>query len=1089
MNRGLYPNGLNHHRSLKFQKLRKLISKNQSKIKIEGLYGSSLSFLLIDIFLSIDKQLFYISSSKENASYTYTDLLEFLGEQKCNLLPSNYRNYNNKIKDESNVLNRTKTIRDIAEKKAKIIITYPEAIFEKIPNEKAIKEKSLNIKIGQELELNNMNEKLFELNFEKDDYVQQPGDFAVRGNILDIFSYAYTNPLRFEFDGNKIESIRQFNIDTQYSVKEVESAKITPDISNQKFIERGNSIINVIDSDTLIVTEEINSIKKKLIENNKTNSSDYSEKLFSKELKEKKLISVNNFEKSADIKFNIIQQPSFNKKFEILNNDLQKHSRNNYKINIYFSNKEQSNRFNQILSQYSFDYEFKSIIKPIYRGFINHDELKVCYTDHEIFNRFHRYKIQKKYNKSKKVNIEDLNQIMVGDYVTHIDHGVGVYKGLTKIDVEGKKQEAIKLLYGDNDTLYLSIHLFHKISKYKSKDGARPRIFKLGSGAWDRLKLKAKTRIKKLAFDLIKSYAKRKISKGFKYKIDSSMQNELEAAFLYVDTEDQIKATKDVKADMESDNPMDRLICGDVGFGKTEVAIRAAFKAIDNGKQVAILVPTTILAFQHYKTLIKRFKGFPVAFDYLNRFRTKTEKNKIISELNNGKLDLIVGTHQLVNDAIQYKNLGLLIVDEEQKFGVNVKERIRSIKENIDVLTLTATPIPRTLQYSLMSARDLSIISTAPSNRVPIESEVIRFNAKSIQKAIRYELDRGGQIFFVHNKIDNINEFGNWLQNLTPEATIKIAHSKIEGKKLETIMLDFIENKFDILLSTTIIESGLDVPNANTIFINNSHHFGLSDLHQMRGRVGRSNKRAFCYFITPEVSTLTIEAKKRIDAIGQYSELGAGFNIAMKDLEIRGAGDLLGGEQSGFINDIGFDTYHKILNEAVEELKANEFKKLFKENKEKKYFIKDVVIDTDFEILFPNKFISQVNERLKLYNKLSELKDENELVKFENELKDKYGDIPEESKNLMKSIKIKWIAQELGFEKIIIKKNKMLCYFISDNLNTYFDSEVFKNIMKNISSFKGCELKEKNKLYLIFENIGSINDAILNLDRLQSIND
>ena len=657
---------------------------------------------------------------------------------------------------------------------------------------------------------------------------------------------------------------------------------------------------------------------------------------------------------------------------------------------------------------------------------------------------------------------------------------------MTKIDVEGRKQEAIKLVYGENDTLYLSVHLFHKISKYKSRDGAKPRIFKLGSGAWERLKTKAKTRIKKLAFDLIKSYAKRKISKGYKYKIDSSMQNELEASFLYVETKDQIKATADVKTDMESENPMDRLICGDVGFGKTEVAIRAAFKAIDNGKQVAILVPTTILAFQHYKTLLKRFDGFPISFDYLNRFRTKTEKNKILDEISTGKLDLIIGTHQLVNDSVQYHNLGLLIVDEEQKFGVNVKEKIRSIKENIDVLTLTATPIPRTLQYSLMAARDLSIISTPPSNRVPIESEVIRFNAKSIQDAIRFEMQRGGQVFFVHNKIDNINEFGNWLENLIPDAKIKIAHSKIDGKNLEKIMLEFIENKFDILLSTTIIESGLDVPNANTIFINNAHHFGLSDLHQMRGRVGRSNKKAFCYFITPEISALTDEAKKRINAIRQYSELGSGFNIAMKDLEIRGAGDLLGGEQSGFINDIGFETYHKILNEAVEELKSNEFKKMFKEESNNN-FIRDVIIDTDFEILFPNTYVSKVNERLILYTKLSKLNNDDELIKFEKELKDKYGFLPIESIDLLKSIRLKWKAQKLGFEKIVIKKSKMLCYFIFDKNNNFFESLVFKNIMRDIQKFENCELREKNKLYLVFEKIGSIDQAIQNLDRFEFI--
>jgi len=1087
MNKDLYPDGLNQHRSLKFQKLRNLISKNQNNITIEGLYGSSLSFLLIDLFSFLNKQIFYISNSKEISSYVYSDINEIIGEKNCSFLPSNFRNYENKIKDESNILNRSKTIDDIIGNKPKIIISHTEAIFEKIPKSSSIVEKTLTINVGQQLEINVINDKLFELNFEKDDYVQQPGDFSVRGNILDVFSFEYTNPIRFEFDDNVIESIREFNIDSQYSIKKINSANIKPDISNQNLIARDDSIISIIGKETIVIAEEIDLIKNNLSKNFKINNKDLSKKLFLEEIKTKKLISINNYEKNPDIKFNIAQQPAFNKQFNLLNNDLQNYSKKNYIINLYFTNKEQSGRFQDIFSKYDIDYEYKSILKPIYKGFINHDELKVCYTDHEIFNRFHRYKIQKKYTRNNKVKLQDLNQISIGDYITHIDHGVGIYKGLTKIDIEGKKQEAIKLSYGDKDTLYLSIHLFYKISKYKSKEGTKPRIFKLGSGAWERLKIKAKTRIKKLAFDLIKSYAKRKIAKGFKYKIDSSMQNELEASFLYIETEDQLKATNDVKKDMESEYPMDRLICGDVGFGKTEVAIRAAFKAIDNGKQVAILVPTTILAFQHYKTLLKRFKDFPISFSYLNRFRTKSEKDKIINELNQGTLDLIIGTHQLVNDKISYNNLGLLIVDEEQKFGVNVKEKIRSIKENIDVLTLTATPIPRTLQYSLMSARDLSIISTPPTNRVPIESEIIRFDSKKIKKGIQYELDRGGQVFFVHNKIENIEDFGRLLENLVPEAKIKIAHSKIEGKNLEKIMLEFIENKFDILLSTTIIESGLDVSNANTMFINNAHHFGLSDLHQMRGRVGRSNKKAFCYFITPEISAITNEAKKRINAIGQYSDLGSGFNIAMKDLEIRGAGDLLGGEQSGFINDIGFDTYHKILNEAVEELKTNEFKKIFKDQNKTNDFLSEVVIDTDFEILFPNKYISQVNERLKLYTKLSKVKDPTELNEFESQLKDKYGKLPAEVRDLLKSINLKWKAQKLGFEKIVIKRNKMLCYFISDVSNSYYESKTFKNIIQEISKLENCEIKEKNKLYIIFSEVKSIEEAISNLDRFKSI--
>ena len=700
----------------------------------------------------------------------------------------------------------------------------------------------------------------------------------------------------------------------------------------------------------------------------------------------------------------------------------------------------------------------------------------------QIFNRFYKYKISKVYSKIKRVNVDEINKLKIDDYVTHIDHGIGIYKGLTKIENNGRKQEAIKLSYGEGDVIYLSIHLFHKISKYNSKDGAKPRIYKLGSGAWDRIKNKAKTKIKELAFDLIKTYAKRKISKGFKYKKDSWLQNELEASFLFVETEDQIKANKQVKMDMESENPMDRLVCGDVGFGKTEIAIRAAFKAIDNGRQVAFLVPTTILAFQHYKTFKKRFENFPISFDYLNRFRSNSDKNIILDKLKSGKLDLIVGTHQLVNEKVLYDNLGLLVVDEEQKFGVNVKERIRSMKENIDVLTLTATPIPRTLQYSLMSARDLSIINTPPLNRVPIQTEIIRFDKKIIRDAVLYEFERGGQIFFVHNKIENILDFGELLKVLVPEAIIKIAHSKIGGNQLEKIMLEFINNEFDILVSTTIIESGLDVPNANTIFINNAQNFGLSDLHQMRGRVGRSNKNAYCYFITPESRSLTIEAKKRINAINQYNHLGAGFNIAMKDLEIRGAGNLLGGEQSGFINDIGFDTYQKILNEAVEELKSDEFKKVFQTKSKDFSNTKEVIIDTDQEILFPNSYVPQIDERLSLYKELSKIENEEELHNFTKRIIDRFGNIPKESKNLINSIKLKWIARNIGFEKIVLKNKKMIYYFISDKNHEYFNSTTFVKVLKIINQTPNCKLKEKNKLYVVFENISSVNEGLINLN-------
>ena len=782
--------------------------------------------------------------------------------------------------------------------------------------------------------------------------------------------------------------------------------------------------------------------------------------------------------------FNIIPQPAFNKKFDLLVENLISYKKKGYSIRIFCSSKNQINRFREIFEENEILTNINLIEKPIYKGYINHDEKEVCYSDHEIFDRYHKFKISSGFSAKKRVSLNELNQLEIGDYVTHIDHGIGVFGGLKKIKVNDKIQEAIKLTYGERDTLYVSIHLIHKICKYNGKDGTKPKIFKLGSGAWKKIKLKAKTRVKQVAFNLIEAYAKRKLKKGFQYGPDSSIQHELEASFIYEDTPDQIKSTLDIKNDMESLQPMDRLICGDVGFGKTEIAIRAAFKAIDNGKQVAILVPTTILAFQHHKTFSKRLKDFPVTIDYLNRFRSTKEKNTIVSEINSGKIDLIIGTHQLVNKKIEFKNLGLLIVDEEQKFGVSVKEKIRSLKENIDVLTLTATPIPRTLQYSLMSARDLSIINTPPQNRFPIESNVISFNEEIIAEAVNFEIQRGGQVFFVHNRIENINEVSAMISRLAPNADIGIVHGRIEGVKLEKTMLDFINGKFDVLVSTTIIESGLDVPNANTIFINNAQNFGLSDLHQMRGRVGRSNKKAFCYFITSSFSSMTKEARKRIEAIEQHTELGAGFHIAMKDLEIRGAGDLLGAEQSGFINDIGFETYQKILKEAVEELKAKDFNELFGENSINENKIINFQIDTDLEILFPDTYINNIKERLNQYQKLSEIKTNEELNEFTNILEDRFGKLPNQTIDLVKTIELKWLGIEIGFEKIILKNNKMICQFISNKEDSYYKNGKFKKILLDVQKNPTlCHIKEKKKndvekLLLIFNQVKSITQAI-----------
>ena len=1089
MVKDIYPSNTKFNRSLNFQKLGKLISKNQENIYLNGLYGSSITFFLIDLFSNVKKPIFFITDNKEESSYIFTDIVEQLGENYCSLLPSSFNKFSTKSINKDQVLSRTKILEKIYSNEPRVYVSNCEGIIEKIPVKNSNANYEILLNKNDQASLYDLNEKLFELEYSKEDFVQSPGDFAIRGNILDVFSYSNENPIRIQFDDDKIERIREFNIDTQYSINDIKKIKISPNI-NSKLLDKNESVINIINNDCIVVINSLELINEEFKKLNPSNDLNYyNHKKFNEEIKNKLTLFLNNRTEKLFYDFKIKPQPSFNKNFNLLNDSLTDFFKKGYKLNLLFSTFEQSERFKQILDKYDREYEYKSTIKPIYRGFINENEKKLYFSDHEIFNRFHKFKLSKRFSKSKRIKISELNKLEPGDYVTHIDHGVGIFKGLTKIEVNGAKQEAIKLNYGERDTVYLSVHLFHKISKYNSKDGTKPRIYKLGSGAWDKLKNKAKLKVKKLAFDLIKSYAKRKISEGFVYKKDSSIQNELEASFLYVETEDQIKANKDVKMDMESSYPMDRLICGDVGFGKTEIAIRAAFKAVDNGKQVIILVPTTILAFQHYKTFTKRFEDFPISFDYLNRFRSEKDKNKIISDINSGKLDIIIGTHQVVNDKIKYPKLGLLIVDEEQKFGVNVKEKIRSLKENIDVLTLTATPIPRTLQYSLMSARDLSIINTPPPNRVPIQSEVIRFDKNLIRNSIEFEIQRGGQVFFVHNRIDNINEFGIWLQELVPYAKIGIAHGRIDGKKLEKIMLEFINNEFDILLSTTIIESGLDVPNANTIFINNAQNFGLSDLHQMRGRVGRSNKNAFCFFITPPISTITNDAKKRITAINQYSDLGSGFNISMKDLEIRGAGDILGGEQSGFINDIGFETYQKILSEAVNELKNSEFKRLFKDDRIDESIKEETIIDSDLEILFPTTYIPSSVERLNLYQKLSIIENNEELELFKIRLIDRFGYLPNETVNLLESVKLKWIGKELGFRKIVLKNKKMLCYFIKDQKNHFFKQKTFVRIMQNINKINDCKIKELEKnglinLYVVFDKIDSIEKALNSLNGL-----
>jgi transcription-repair coupling factor (superfamily II helicase) len=1099
--------------SLQLQKLKKSIAGPQIHFRLKGLTGSALSFAIKEVFQDAGAPFLLILNDKEEAAYHLNDLEQLVGEPDVLFYPGSYRRpYQIEETDNANVLLRAEVLNRInSRKKPAIIVTYPDALFEKVVTRKELDKNTLKIKLEDTLSLDFLNEVLFEYKFKRVDFVTEPGEFSVRGGIVDVFSFSHDEPYRIEFFGDEVDSIRTFDVETQLSTLKVKKITIIPNVENKFLDETRESFLKYISANTVVFAKNLDllfdrmdSLFSKAEEAFKTLSEDIkhgepgelfvSSSFLKEQLHDFSLIEVGTqFNKRLRpsepevIVFNTKPQPSFNKKFDLLIENLNDNNDKGYNNYIFCATDQQAKRFQDIFDEVGKQVHYQTVVFPLYQGFIDDDLKIVAYTDHQIFERYLKFHLKNGYAKKQAITLKDLNKLEIGDYVTHIDHGIGKFGGLQKIDVEGKKQEAIKLAYGERDILYVSIHSLHKISKFNGKDGKEPKIYKLGSGAWKKVKEKAKSRVKHIAFNLIKIYAKRRLEKGFQYAPDSYLQHELEASFIYEDTPDQSKSTDDIKKDMESERPMDRLVCGDVGFGKTEVAIRAAFKAVDNGKQVAVLVPTTILAFQHFRTFNERLKEMPVTVDYLNRFRTAKERKATLERLGEGKVDIIIGTHQLVNKNVQFKDLGLLIVDEEQKFGVAVKDKLKSIKENVDVLTLTATPIPRTLQFSLMAARDLSVINTAPPNRYPIESEVIRFSEDTIRDAISYEIQRGGQVFFIHNRIENIKEVAGMIQRLVPDAKIGIGHGQLDGKKLETLMLAFMNNEFDVLVSTTIVESGLDVSNANTIFINNANNFGLSDLHQMRGRVGRSNKKAFCYFITPPFDVMTNDARKRIQALEQFTALGSGFNIAMKDLEIRGAGDLLGGEQSGFINDIGFDAYQKILNEAIDELKENEFKELYEEiggSEKEKVFVKDTQIDADFELLFPDDYINNVTERLNLYTQLNEIKDDAGLQKYESELVDRFGELPTQAEDLLSSVRIKWIANSIGLEKVVLKQGKMIGYFISDQQSAFYQSNSFTKVLQFVQSHAHlCKIKEKQtrgglRLLLVFENIKSLDKAL-----------
>ncbi|MEM0542254.1 transcription-repair coupling factor [Flavobacterium sp. j3] len=1089
-----------------------------TKIQVKGLLGSSLSFVFQAIFKKSEKPFLFILNEKEEAAYILNDLEQMIGANDVLFYPSSYRRpYNpdasGEETDNANVLLRSEVLNRInSRKKPAVIVTYPEALFEKVVTRKELDKNTLKIAVGENVSIDFINEVLFEYEFKRVDFITEPGEFSVRGGILDVFSFSNDNPYRIEFFGNEVDSIRTFDVATQLSLEKQTKITIIPNLENKFIKENRESFLEYISDKTVLCIEntefltsqldklfaKANETFDKLSKEIKHASPEHlflNEKAFLRQALDFSIIEFSNkplFKTTKTLEFHIQPQPSFNKQFDLLLNNLSDNHFNGYTNYLFCSNEAQANRFHDIFESIdeanheNIRKQYHTVVQPLYQGFIDEENQIACYTDHQIFERYHKFTIRNGYSKKQTLTLKELNSLSVGDYVTHIDHGIGKFGGLQKIQVEGKTQEAIKLVYADNDIVYVSIHSLHKISKYNGKDGTAPKIYKLGSNAWKVLKQKTKARVKHIAFNLIQLYAKRRLEKGFAFAPDSYLQKELESSFIYEDTPDQITATQDVKIDMEKDRPMDRLVCGDVGFGKTEVAIRAAFKAVDNSKQVAVLVPTTILAYQHYRTFTERLKEMPVRVGYLNRFRTAKEKAQTLEELASGKLDIIIGTHQLVNKNVQFKDLGLLIVDEEQKFGVNVKDKLKTIAANVDTLTLTATPIPRTLQFSLMAARDLSVITTAPPNRYPIESQVVGFNEELIRDAISYEIQRNGQVFFINNRIENIKEIAGMIQRLVPDARMGIGHGQMEGNKLEELMLGFMNGDFDVLVATTIIESGLDVPNANTIFINNANNFGLSDLHQMRGRVGRSNKKAFCYFICPPYSAMTDDARKRIQALEQFSELGSGFNIAMKDLEIRGAGDLLGGEQSGFINEIGFETYQKIMNEAIEELKENEFKELYHDDNDDdtKEYVKDLQIDTDFELLFPDEYVNSISERLNLYNELGTIKDEEGLLSYETKLIDRFGPLPKEAKSLLNSIRIKWIATQMGIERLVMKQGKLIGYFVSDQQSAYYNSKQFRQMLQFVQQHGNiCKMKEKEtknglRLLITFDHVKTISRAL-----------
>mgnify|MGYP001414502309 FL=1 len=1084
------------------------INEPEINIKLKGLVGSSDALTLLITSGKIDNPLLVIMHDKEDASLLINDLDNLKNSKIASFFPTSYKKpYQPESIDNANILQRSETLTRILNEETKIIVTYPEALAEKVVNKRALLQNVFNANIGELVDIPFLSELFSTFGFQSTDFVYEPGQFAVRGGIIDVFSYSSESPIRIELFGDEIESIRTFDPETQLSKKSLQRASIMPNTHTLLLKEERISLLEYLSENTLVWIKDlretqdiiakafekaVNSFQNILSISNNTQvvqspSLLYeTSKSFTSNLKKRKTIEFGKrsfLSPTFKIDFQNKPQPLFHKNFEFLANYLSKLRHEGFNIFIFSNSEKQLERLTTIFEEIDPSLSFTGIAGNLNTGFISTISKIACFTDHQIFNRIHRTNEQPKFNKKKALTLKELKSLQTGDYVVHIDHGIARFAGLDKVLRNGNQQEVVRLVYRDDDLLYVSVHALHKISKYAGKEGGPTTTSKLGSKDWETKKNRVKSKIKSIAKELITLYAKRKTAPGFAFPKDTFLQAELESSFFYQDTPDQLSATADIKADMERLHPMDRLICGDVGFGKTEVAIRAAFKAVNANKQVAILVPTTILALQHYQTFSDRLQDFPITIEFINRFKTAKEITTIKKKLNDGHIDILIGTHRVVNKDIIFKDLGLMIIDEEQKFGVKIKEQLKKLRVNVDAITLTATPIPRTLHFSLMGARDLSIIATPPPNRVPVTTEICEFGEEVIRDAIHHELRRKGQVFFVHNRIGDIESLANLIYKLVPDTRIAIAHGQMTGPKLEQVMVKFINGSYDVLISTNIIESGLDIPNANTIIINKAHMFGLSDLHQMRGRVGRSNTKAYCYLLTPPNATISSDARKRLIALDEFSDLGDGFKVAMRDLDIRGAGNLLGSEQSGFINDLGFEMYHKILDDAVLELKENEFKELFQHDlsneKVLNSFINDCILETDLEILIPQNYINDTSERLRLYNDLDNVQTDDALLALEDNTKDRFGKLPEPVNELIKSVRLRWLGRDFGLDKIVLKKSLMNLHILEGKKDNYFLSTAFKSLIQFTQNHpKRCKIKEqKEKLIISINKIESLDDS------------